>query len=474
MISILRTSIASLAFLVGLAGCASLTGTFGARSHFKQAFEQGPDSLKKLCGTKVPSACALLGSQSEPTTHRLSIAQGVSDATSVRLTVVAPKREALLYFVGPKGGDKFVRVEAVRVQRSDHAMAVDQLSVKNLDLKGSFELLVSSYSGELWDRRTFKALDLNKKYARVALLSCMDDRLKKVADVMWPQVMAQKPDAMLLIGDNVYADSPLVDTPAKDLWKRYVETRQELKLYYADALIPLVATWDDHDYGRNDGDSNYAFKNESAEVFFAFFPQKLGSTELVRGPGVSSWWNAFHVNFALLDDRSFRTPNKQDQPGATHFGPEQEQWLQKQMSESTKPVLLVSGDQFFGGYHPFESYEGSHPLSFKERMVEWKKSPVPLLFLSGDRHLTEIMNIEAEVLGYPTYEITSSGVHAKVFADALTRNPNPRRLVGAAGKYNYSILEIMRASRHLLELSVAAFGDQQNVLYQKTLKVKHP
>ena len=42
----------------------------------------------------------------------------------------------------------------------------------------------------------------------------------------------------------------------------------------------------------------------------------------------------------------------------THFGAEGERWLSEQLAQSKEPTFLVSGDQFFGGYHPFESYRG--------------------------------------------------------------------------------------------------------------------
>jgi alkaline phosphatase D len=329
----------------------------------------------------------------------------------------------------------------------------------------------------LWDKRTFRALDLKRKRVRIAVISCMDDHLKDVADKMWPQVTGQKPDLMFWIGDNVYSDhveGKWQDTTPDILWDRYVQTRQDLPVFRAPVLIPVLATWDDHDYGRNDADRTYAYKDKSLEIFFSFFAQKRPGPGLERGPGVASWFSAFNAQFALMDDRYFRSPDKLDVPDQTHFGPDQEKWLNDHLADATLPVWMISGDQWFGGYHRFESYEGSHPKSFQAQLPSYRKSKVPLLFVSGDRHLSEILNVPAEVLGYPTYEVTSSGIHATVFPNAFKENPSPHQLVGVAGVYNYSILELMHSERRLLQISVQAFGPDEKLLYQKTLTVKHP
>ncbi len=143
------------------------------------------------------------------------------------------------------------------------------------------------------------------------------------------------------------------------------------------------------------------------------------------------------------------------------------------MNTSRDPIFVVSGDQFFGGYHKFESYEGNQPASFKLQLAEWKKIKMPLMFVSGDRHLTEIIKVPKEVLGYPTFELTASGIHAKVFPDAFKKDPSPQQLVGVAGQHNYMIIEIMRADHGFLQVDAQAFTVGEKLLFQKTLMVKH-
>lgn len=58
-------------------------------------------------------------------------------------------------------------------------------------------------------------------------------------------------------------------------------------------------------------------------------------------------------NLYFLDGRSFRTLH----PEGSHIGIDQEAWLLKNLIDETNPSILIKGDQFFGGYHSFESFE---------------------------------------------------------------------------------------------------------------------
>lgn len=451
------------------------------RAQFEQALVQnttpgqGRAALTPLCEKGLSGACALLGKPAEPR-RLLPVVQSVTSDTQARFVILVPKSESPLYFV--RRGESFTQLKPERSERSYSKQATDQVEAFDLALKQNYELLILSPAGELWDKREFRALDVKRKRGRIAVISCSDEHMREMADKMWPQVLQQKPDVLLMIGDNVYADhleeKRWGDTTAEVVWERYVRNRSSLPLYMAPQLIPVLATWDDHDFGRNDADRTYAYKEQSLETFLSFFAQRKPGPGFERGPGVASWWSAFGIQIGLLDGRFFRSPNKLDLPDQTHFGPEQEKWINDHLKTVQTPVWLVSGDQFFGGYHGFESYEGSHPKSFQAQLGEWRKSKAPIVFVSGDRHLSEIIKVPESVLGYPTYEITSSAIHAKVFADAFERFPNKNQLIGVAGVYNYSIVELMRAERGLQQLSVQAFGPDQKLLYQKTLTVRHP
>ncbi len=462
-------------FLIFL--CVTLSGLTACVSGAKRLAQlelaaTHPPELEKLCREGISGACAFQG---KPVVlgSPLSIMQGVTSLKQSRFVAMVPKKEGRTYYVrGPRG---IFKLESRRTDWRSSPMAADHVEAFDLDPKETYELIIIDADGMAIDRRNFRSLDTTKRNPKLAVISCMDDSLKTEQASMWKLLLEDKPEVILMIGDNVYADripgGYQAATP-EQLWDRYVDSRNTLDIFKAKDLVPVFATWDDHDYGRNDSDRTYAFKEDSAKVFHAFFAQAQATGEYTRGPGVSSMWSAFGLRFLFLDNRTFRSPNKLDLPDQTHFGVEQEDWIEAQLKSAKEPVLLISGDQFFGGYQMFESYEGSHPKSFTTQLARWKKSKVPIVFVSGDRHLSEVIQVPVKSLGYPTFELTSSPLHAKVFPDAFQKSPNPNQKMGIAGKYNYMLVNIEKSGSKSLQLNVRSKGLDKVTLFEANLAVK--
>jgi alkaline phosphatase D len=335
-----------------------------------------------------------------------------------------------------------------------------------------YSLQVLGSDGTVRDARELRTLDAKKSRVRFAVASCMDDVYANEQAGMWTDLLSRSPDLIFLIGDNVYADRPTipgVGTLPEVLWKRYAETRDLLAIFRAPLLVPILAVWDDNDYGANNGDRTYRFRNKSREVFESFFAQAAIPGVLERGPGVSSRLAAFGQQFFLMDDRSFRAPPlaKNHQ---THWGKEQERWLYQHLGRGAAPAWVLNGDQFFGAYHRFESYERLHPSSFRAFLAQLRKLPTPVVLVSGDRHLTELMAIGEQETGYRTFELTTSAIHAKTYPDPWTATPNPRQIAGAANVFNYAIVD-SEAVPGGLEFTVTAYGPGGKILYERELRV---
>ena len=430
-----------------------------------------PAELEKICRDGLSGACALQGKPTISVTP-LSVMQGVTSADSTRFAVVVPKNKKILYYA--KSAGRTLKLEAERFTRAFSPLAVDQVQAFDLSLSENYELIMIDDQGMAIDRRSFRTLDLNKKNPRILLISCLDDSFKTEQAAMWKQVLSKSFDVVFTIGDNVYADripGGWALARPEQLWDRYTDTRQTLDFFKSPKLVPVLATWDDHDYGRNDSDRTYTFKDESKRVFQTFFPQIKATGNFEPGPGVASAWSAFGAQFMLLDGRYFRSPNRVSLPDETHFGAEQEEWISAKVLQAKTPVFLASGDQFFGGYNPFESYEGNHPRSFQIQTARWKKAKVPLMFLSGDRHLSEIIKIPRKILNQQTYELTSSPLHASVFPRALKDAPSPNQVVGFAGKFNFMIIELNQATAKRLRVNVQSFGLDKALHFEKDLTV---
>lgn len=350
---------------------------------------------------------------------------------------------------------------------------VSQFLFKGLKPQQRYVLRVMSVSGDIMDMREFGSLDTTNLKVKFAVASCMDDAHVDDEGEMWVELVAHAPDVVFFIGDNVYGDrrgKQAIAADPRTLWERYVETRNKIPLFRFQKLVPVFATWDDHDFGINNGDRNFGYKDEAKKTFLSFFPQKELVGFYERGEGVSSSFSAWGQQFILLDDRSFRAPSK-DTKNQTHWGKGQEDWLFRKIKKADQPTWLINGDQFFGKYHQFESYEGDHPASFKKFLAQLKALKARVIFISGDRHLTELMEIKGTEFGFPTYELTTSAIHAGTYADGWAKFPNPRKIEGASGVINYAVVESEVVNRTGLKLRISAFGPEKRVLYDRRVSV---
>jgi hypothetical protein len=88
------------------------------------------------------------------------------------------------------------------------------------------------------------------------------------------------------------------------------------------------------------------------------------------------------------------------------------------------------------------------------------------MFISGDRHLTELMQIKENEIGYTTYELTTSGIHAKVYP----LGNNPRRILGRGGKINYALIE-PKNQNGALWVDIKSYSLDKELLFEKSIKV---
>jgi alkaline phosphatase D len=356
-----------------------------------------------------------------------------------------------------------IKIKLSSKKFKDSSWRVDHIKLSELKPGILYTLIVKDQQGKVLDERTFSSFKGKATELNFMLASCLTDTYDELARKIWPQVFTHKPEVIFLIGDVVYADiynGIYLGRPAPPdhLWERFMDARNTVPLYKIDHLVPVYAIWDDHDFGVNDGDSTYAYKNESLINFNVFFPV-LKSKQLESGPGLSHVLRVAGQEFYFLDNRYFRSPSKK----GAHFGDEQLKWFFENVSKSDEPMWIISGDQFFGAYHPYESLEGSHPKEFKTFMEQLKKVKRNFIFASGDRHLVEIMQIPKAEVGLDTYELTSSGIHSKVFEGSLERNPNPRRIDGKDGVENFMMIK-SENREGALKVEARSFDSHNNEL----------
>lgn len=397
-------------------------------------------------------------------TDKLSILQGATTNKDVEFSIVAPKGRILRFELRSAEGEVLAPTDSKIVYRSFSDFVIHKvLFIKTTDQDYN---LYAFENEKILDQRLIGRGQQNPDKLKIAVASCMNDYYSEHFKI-WKVLAEKNPEYLLLIGDNVYADkkSRTSTTPVTPeiLWKRYLDVRLTLPLFFQEKLIPTHAVWDDHDYGLNDGGKDFVFKQESKETFESFYAQDL-SDEIIKGHGTGSYISLGDFNFYFLDGRSFRTSGGD----GTHIGIEQFNWLKTSLKEEKTPSYIIKGDQFFGGYHKFDSYEGRHPKEFTEFVLNLQKLETPFLFLSGDRHMSEIMQFPRSLFGRPSFEITSGPMHGHPTEDNEFKNP--WRVVAEQSNVNFILINNVAENNHWF-LEVESIGDSNQVYFRRELAV---
>ncbi len=248
---------------------------------------------------------------------------------------------------------------------------------------------------------------------------------------IWEAVVASEPQLFVWLGDNIYGDTEDMDV----LRAKYQLLSDQPGYQKLKATCPVLATWDDHDYGVNDGGVEYPRKRESQQVFLEFLNAPADDVRRTREGVYSS--NIFgpsgkRVQILLLDARYFRSPLQRsdrrvepgegyrgiygtnDDPQATMLGDAQWAWLEGQLRIPADLRIIGSGVQVIAEEHGWEMW-GNFPHERKRLFAVIRKTKAHgVLFLSGDRHLAEIARLPADHplgVGYPLFDVTSSSLN---------------------------------------------------------------
>ena len=199
----------------------------------------------------------------------LAIMQGVTTSNQTQLFILTEANRDYIFSLVDGYGNETLPATTSRDGYNDPKWAMRRILFQEL-LPGTEYLFQVHSPGteEPLDERELRTLNLERHDLRFVFASCILDSYDQ--NDIWEQMVMLEPDVIFLIGDNVYADAHKDVEEPNDLWTRYFETRSRVNLFRNKRLIPVVATWDDHDYGMNNAGRDYPHKDESLAVFKAF------------------------------------------------------------------------------------------------------------------------------------------------------------------------------------------------------------
>ena len=269
---------------------------------------------------------------------------------------------------------------------------------------------------------------------RIAFGSCA---MQFKSQPIWNTIAKQKPDLFLFLGDNIYGDfdgkkpfAPTEETLKRD-WGMLANERN-FKAFLKQ--VPVMATWDNHDYGKHNGGAEFELKEMTKTAFLDFFDEPKDSrrrktpgiydAKIIGPPGK-------RVQIILLDTRYFKGPFIKDKrskeekqaagltgsmgnylpnkdPNVTLLGKAQWLWLEEQLTKPAEVRLIASSTQVIPDEKAMDEW-GNYPLERQRLFNLIKKTKASgVILLSGNVHFAEISKLGD--FTYPLLEFTSSGL----------------------------------------------------------------
>lgn len=317
--------------------------------------------------------------------------------------------------------------------------------------------------------------------SKIAFGSCgSQDNPLPIFDV----VVKHKPDLFIFLGDNLYGDTRNMD----DLREDYATLGAKQSFQNLKKNVPIIATWDDHDYGKNDAGRHYPFKAESKEIFLEFFNEPKDS-ERRKHEGIYTSYmyetNGKKLQIILVDNRTFRDDLKfytgqyksdkryfyhldyapHTDTTKTFLGEEQWKWLEGELSKPADLRIIGSGTQFGIEFNGYEAW-ANMPHEQKRFLNLIKKTRANgVMFITGDVHYAEISKLTEPDL-YPIYDVTSSGL-SSTWKFAC---PNINRIEGPIMENHFGLISVdWNAPDPKVKMEIWDVKDEQRI--EKTINL---
>ncbi len=283
---------------------------------------------------------------------------------------------------------------------------------------------------------------------------------------IFQSIFKKKPEFMLWMGDNTYLREADWNSRTGFL-HRYTHTRSLPELQPLLASTHHYAIWDDHDYGPNDADGSFWLKETAAEVFKLFWANP--NYNMTREGDVAGTFQWADIQFFLLDNRTFRTANRNRTTTRQMLGKPQIDWLINALSASQAPFkFVVMGGQVLSTEAMHENYatfpEERHYLLSKIREAKIEG----VIFLDGDRHHTVLSKMQEAANVYPLYDLTCSSLTAGAYPNKEEQNAY-KITETLVGENNFGLLRVT-GPRTDRQLSIQICNKDGKMLWEQVIK----
>jgi alkaline phosphatase D len=286
---------------------------------------------------------------------------------------------------------------------------------------------------------------------KYGLGSCIDQDLEQP---IWDAIETKNIDGFIFLGDNVYGDQ---NSGELERLKAAYKKQKILIPSWLTKEKKVLAIWDDHDYGKNDGGGNYRKKQKAEKLFLDFW--EISAHDLRRSrEGIyfeeTQTIEGKVVQIIGLDTRYFRSkllgkknkylPN--NDPAVSVLGVQQWKWLDETLENSAADIVIIlSSIQILATNHPYEKWSNFTADRNKLlKKIEESLLHKTVILISGDRHKAGLYQMGNLV------EITASSLNK---GSSKPSETDPLLLGETYSQINFGILDI-EPSKNKITLSI--------------------
>ena len=272
----------------------------------------------------------------------------------------------------------------------------------------------------LGDDLNFKTIDASRMTkVNAVFISCVK---KKDTAPVWEEINKLNPDILCLSGDTPYIDT----TDLAKVRQKHRAFLNEEPLAKIGTHTSVVGTWDDHDFGKNNG--NGANLGDGVKATRQGFVEYRAHANFGQGDG-----GVYHksdlgaVEIFHLDPRTFSqlAPSPVDPTQTTCFGKTQWEWIRKSLKESQAPFKVLSMGAIWQDKKNPETddmftywYERDSLLDFiKREKIEG------VILHGGDIHVSRYLKHPQRV-GYDLHDFIVSPGHLSIIPSLNVYHPS--------------------------------------------------
>lgn len=242
----------------------------------------------------------------------------------------------------------------------------------------------------------------------VAFLSCVND----TTDPVWMEMAKHNLDLLCFGGDTPYADTG----DLSELRNKHRHLLQRPALAALCKSVPLLGTWDDHDFGMNNsnGKSAAGLKENTRRAFVEYRVQdQYGSGD----EGIYQKADRGVMEVFLLDARWYSQtgPSPVSPNQSTCFGDDQWQWLLESLRNSEAPFKVLLQGQIWQDKKNRETDDMHTYYAERDALLDFikKERIAGVVLVGGDIHVSRYL-MHPQRVGYDLHDFVISPGHTSV------------------------------------------------------------